>query len=120
MGGASKAFGIACSKRRFHLLDQSGRVIEKGENYEPPHRLTGGAPQIPAGVEFSGTPKVILDFEIGVDGNVSNIRVATTTGDRRLDEAAMAAVREWKYEPAVLDGKPIAVFNNVTVTYQRQ
>jgi len=51
------------------------------------------------------------------DGTVSDIRVATTAGARDLDDAAVAAIREWRFQPAVLKGAPIAVFHNVTVTF---
>ena len=37
-----------------------------------------------------------------------------------LTEAAITAVRRWKFEPATLNGKPVAVYFNLTVTFELQ
>ncbi len=35
-----------------------------------------------------------------------------------LDQAAIAAVKQWKYEPLVIKGKPVGVLFTVTVRFQ--
>lgn len=37
-----------------------------------------------------------------------------------LAEAAVDAVQQWKYQPATLNGKPVAVYFNLTVNFQLQ
>jgi TonB family protein len=37
-----------------------------------------------------------------------------------LQQAAMEAVHNWKYEPAQLNGQPIAVHTRVSVTFHLQ
>jgi len=32
----------------------------------------------------------------------------------------VAAVRQWKFKPATLNGRPVAVYFNLTVTFQLQ
>ena len=51
--------------------------------------------------------KVVLRAELDEQGHVSAARVATTSGFSRLDEAALAAVRTWRCNPARRDGQPV-------------
>lgn len=37
-----------------------------------------------------------------------------------LTEVAIDALREWTFEPATLDGKPVAVFYNLTFNFRLQ
>jgi len=36
-----------------------------------------------------------------------------------LDQAALDAVRQWEYTPALLNGKPVPVVINVTINFTR-
>jgi periplasmic protein TonB len=60
---------------------------------------------------------VVLWTVIGPDGRVRDVRVARSLG-MGLDEKAMAAVRTWKFEPAMKDGRPVAVQVNVEVNFR--
>lgn len=51
--------------------------------------------------------KVVLRVELDEQGNVSAARVATSSGFARLDEAALAAVKTWRCNPARRDGQPV-------------
>lgn len=53
---------------------------------------------------------------IGPDGRPRDVRVARTLG-MGLDQKAMEAVREWKFAPAMLDGRAVAVEVNIEVTF---
>src|ERR1700686_3974225 len=59
----------------------------------------------------------VLWLIVGPDGRARDIRVACTLG-LGLDEKAMEAVKTWKFEPAMKDGKPVAVQINVEVTFR--
>jgi iron complex outermembrane receptor protein len=50
---------------------------------------------------------VVLTVTVDVDGHVSNLGVAQS-GGAELDEAALAAARQWTFAPATRDGKPVA------------
>ncbi len=65
-------------------------------------------------VGIQGT--VVIEFTVAEDGSVKDAVAADA--DKRLAEAALNAVREWKYKPATRDGKPIAVKRKVTLTFQ--
>jgi len=61
---------------------------------------------------------VIIEATIGSDGRVRDTRVLRSVA--MLDEAALAAVRQWEYAPTLLDGKPVAVIMTVTVNFRLQ
>jgi TonB family protein len=51
---------------------------------------------------------VVLLVTVDTDGHVSKADVAESSGARDLDEAALVAVRQWTFVPAMRDGKPVA------------
>ncbi len=51
--------------------------------------------------------KVVLRVELDEQGSVSAARVAQASGFARLDEAALAAVKTWRCNPAQRDGRPV-------------
>src|SRR6266849_8817909 len=59
---------------------------------------------------------VVLWLVVGPDGKPRDIRVVRTLG-LGLDEKAIEAVRNWRFEPALKDGKPVAVQINVEVNF---
>jgi iron complex outermembrane recepter protein len=50
---------------------------------------------------------VVLAVTVDVDGHVSKVDVIQSGGSD-LDEAAVVAARQWTFEPALRDGKPVA------------
>jgi TonB family protein len=61
---------------------------------------------------------VTIDALIDVNGRVSTTRAIS--GPALLHEAAMSAVRQWKYQPATLNGVPTATHLSVTVQFRLQ
>ena len=55
---------------------------------------------------------------IGEDGRPQEVTVGTTSGDVGLDEAALAAVRHWRFEPAMRNGLPVRAWMNVPVEFK--
>jgi protein TonB len=49
-------------------------------------------------------------------GNVARVKVLQSIPE--LDQAAIDALRQWKYEPVIIDGKPKAVVFTVTIRFQ--
>jgi len=73
-------------------------------------------PSIAKGQHVSG--KVTLDALVDVSGNVASLKVVS--GPSLLHRAAIDAVKQWKYKPAVLDGEPTASHLSVTVEFRAQ
>ena len=71
---------------------------------------------------------VTLSFLVDVQGNPQNVHViksiaGTVDTYRRaaaltLDQRAIDAVKQYKFKPAMKDGKPVAVILNVQVNFQ--
>jgi TonB family protein len=59
----------------------------------------------------------VLSLIVGPDGKPRDVKVARSLG-LGLDEKAIEAVNQWKFEPAQKDGKPVAVAINVEVTFR--
>jgi TonB family protein len=59
----------------------------------------------------------VLKLVVGPDGHPRDISVSRSLG-LGLDEKAMEAVRNWKFEPALKDGIPVAVAINVEVQFR--
>jgi TonB family protein len=59
----------------------------------------------------------VLWLIVGPDGRPRDIRVARTLG-MGLDQKAVEAVRQWKFEPAMKDGQPVSVQINVEVNFR--
>jgi TonB family protein len=57
-------------------------------------------PEYPIAERHEGiTGSVVLIALVNDDGSVADVRVLKTSGRRRFDEAAVIAVRRWKYHP---------------------
>jgi protein TonB len=64
---------------------------------------------------------VILRAVITADGSVESIElIETSQPDLGFSEAAIEAVSAWRYEPGLLDGRPVAVALNVVVSFDLQ
>jgi len=58
---------------------------------------------------------VLLDVDVDEQGNVADIRVIR--GHPMLNDEAVRAVRQWKYSPTLLNGRPVPVTAAVTITF---
>jgi protein TonB len=61
---------------------------------------------------------VQIDALIQEDGNVGAMKILS--GPPLLHEAALNALKQWKFEPAELDGKPTSMHLTVTVQFRTE
>jgi protein TonB len=59
---------------------------------------------------------VLLAALIGKDGTIQNLHVVQTASPL-LNQAALDAVKQWKYKPYILNGEPVEVDTNITVNF---
>lgn len=64
--------------------------------------------------KYQGT--VVLGLIVGRDGTPTDVWVVKKLGFG-LDQKAVRAVRQWKFEPGMKDGEPMPVLANVQVTF---
>ncbi|MDH3404894.1 MAG: energy transducer TonB [Acidobacteriota bacterium] len=60
---------------------------------------------------------VIVQAIIDETGDVTNVKVLKPL-PMGLDQAAVDAISQWKFEPATLNGKPVAVYYSLTVNFR--
>ncbi|MXX75530.1 MAG: energy transducer TonB [Holophagales bacterium] len=85
-----------------------------------PERISAPQPQyteIARRARIQGA--VILQATIDKNGDVTDAKVLKPL-PMGLAEAAVSAVEQWKFKPATLNGKPVAVYYNLTVTFELQ
>jgi protein TonB len=87
-----------------------------GGHIREPKKLSGAAPVYPTlaqQVRKEGT--VILEAVIDETGAVVRLRVLKS--EPLLDEAAVSAVRQWRYTPTLLNNVPVSVLMTITVRF---
>ena len=90
--------------------------VRIGGNIQAPtliHRVEPSYPHIAVVAKVRGL--VILEATVGADGAVDSVRVLR--GVKFLDQAAVDAVRQWRYSPLVLNGVPTAFVLSVTLSF---
>jgi protein TonB len=60
---------------------------------------------------------VRLEVVVTRDGQVGAVRVLRSLDPRGLDEQAIAAVRQWRFDPGRVAGVPVDVIANVIVDF---
>ncbi|MFZ0293175.1 MAG: TonB family protein [Candidatus Sulfotelmatobacter sp.] len=58
---------------------------------------------------------VLLDLHIGQDGTVQEVKVVS--GDAQLAAAAATAVRQWRFKPQLVHGRPVEMETQITLKF---
>lgn len=80
-----------------------------GKEVTPPHPIYSPDPAYPPDArdaQYSGM--VLVGLIVDLDGSPKQFKVVKSLG-MGLDEAALATVRTWRFQPAVKNGQPVAV-----------
>jgi protein TonB len=77
------------------------------------HRVQPDYPTLARQVRVQG--QVVLRAIISREGTIENLQVLS--GHPMLVQAAVNAVRQWRYRPYVLNGEPVEVETQVTVNF---
>jgi TonB family protein len=95
---------------------QTANTKVAGQDVPVPARRKYVAPEYPPEAFAQGIRGiVIVEVLIGEDGRVENVRAVRSIPG--LDEAAIAAVRLWEYEPSKVSGKPVKVLHQQPITF---
>lgn len=88
-----------------------------GGRIRPPQRVHDVPPVYPAIAQQARIEgMVILEAVIGPHGRVEDLRVLRSVP--LLDQAALDAVRQWRFTPTLLNGEPVAVAMTITVQFR--
>ncbi len=97
-------------RRRIHELGPGGPVVEEHCTEEPskPEPVVKTEIEYTAAARAEGIEgKLKLRVVVGADGSVSSVDVLSSVSPE-LDAAAVAAVKHWRFKPAMACGKAIA------------
>ena len=65
------------------------------------------------------TPPRVHEAVVDVDGSVTQVRVTRSLDNTfGLDQAAIDAARQWKFEPGTLKGKPVPVLITLLLEFR--
>ena len=100
------------------LPPPSAGAVRVGGDITAPKKIRDVKPTYPPDALAAGLEGlVILEATIATDGTVKDVRVLRSVP--AFDEAAAAAVRQWKFMPTTLNGNPVDVLMTVTVNFTR-
>ncbi len=94
--------------------------IMVGGDVRAPEKIAAPQPQyteIARKARIQGV--VIVQAIIDKDGNVTNVKVLKGL-PMGLEEAAVEAIKQWRFKPATLNGRPVTVYYNLTVNFKLQ
>lgn len=90
--------------------------VRVGSGLRPPTKTKHVNPVYPREAMAAGAQGVVvLEAVIGVDGRVHDAKVLRSIP--LLDGPAADAVRQWEFEPTLLNGAPVAVIMTVSVNF---
>ena len=95
-----------------------GGVYQVGGSVRPPVAIFTPDPEFSEEArkaKFSGN--VVVSLIVDANGKPRNVRVLRGVG-MGLDQKAVEAVEQYKFKPALKDGKPVAVYLNIEVNFQ--
>ena len=95
----------------------SGQPVRVGSTIRTPTKLVHVDGIKPEQAQMAGiSGLVILEAIIAADGSITDVKVLRSIP--LLDDAAVTAVKQWKYTPTLLNGVPVPVIMTVTVNFQ--
>ncbi len=91
-------------------------VLKVGGVIKAPKRLVNVSPRYPDdALQAKVQGAVVLDVVVDADGVPTDVQVSK--GVPMLDAAAIEAVRQWRYEPTLMNGAPVPIAMTVTVNF---
>lgn len=76
--------------------------------YRPPEPVAQDEPRYPLqAARRAQQGFVVLSFDIETDGSISNIAIVDSLPAGPFDAVSVAALQDWQYTPATVDGEPV-------------
>lgn len=114
--GPVSAAGLSESIRGTGEQPRVTEPIRIGEGVRPPTRIHTVAPVYPPEAVTTRVQGVVgLEALIGSNGEVTDVAIVRSVPP--LDDAAAAALRQWRYEPMHVDGVPVSFVMTVNIHF---
>jgi TonB family protein len=96
---------------------EKGAVKAEGD-VKPPKLITKVDPIYPEEARKEGiSGEVLLSVRSDEEGNIVGIKIVKSPHEL-LSKASVEAVKQWKYEPMLIKGKPMPIIFTVTMTFK--
>ncbi len=97
---------------------QESGVYHVGGAVKAPRVISSPQPNYPEeGRKGHAAGSIVIDLIVGSDGQVQYVKVQRGISPE-IDQAAVDAVKTWKYHPAIKDGRPVRVQIAAEVAFQ--
>jgi TonB family protein len=117
--GAKPATGSLAQPALAAVSAGAPQRIPVGGNVQIAKLVSQVPPVYPAELKQQGIGgTVILRAVISTKGETLNPVVLNTTVNPGLAQAALDAVRQWRYQPTLLNGQPVEIVTNIEVTFE--
>lgn len=120
-GGSSALSGISSTSHVPNLAPptvQPEQPVKIGGDVKEPRLISSILPIYPLGARQAGVEGDVV-VHTTIDKNGSVIKMSIASGPPMLRQAALDALRRWKYAPSLLNGQPVAVEMEVTIKFRR-
>ena len=79
----------------------------------------GALPRYPGSARRAGREGVVtVRVLVGADGNAASVTVRQRSGREDFDDAAVQAVKKWRFSPARRGKEPVASFHDVRIRFR--
>jgi TonB family protein len=102
--------------RAHHTFTSTDGALRVGGGIKPPRKIRDVRPVYPP-IALAGNVSgvVIIEIRIGADGGVEDAHVLRSIP--LLDQAALDAVKQWRFEPTLLNGQPVPIMMTTTINF---
>jgi len=99
----------------------SAQRLRVGGNVQMTKLIRQVKPNYPESAKAQGIEgTVLLNAIISKEGNLIGLSVMNKLADPDLAAAALDAVKQWRYQPTLLNGEPVEVITTVTMNFKLQ
>jgi len=93
--------------------------VRVGGNVEAARLISSVKPVYPADLQAQGIEgTVLVDAAISKDGVPLSLAVRNTAASREFADAALDAIRQWRYSSTLLNGEPVEVLTTITIDFR--
>jgi len=118
--GGGVTFDEAERRQLSDIARNSGKQPTRarvGSSLRTPQKVHDVLPVYPESARQAGVSgAVLVELTVGIDGRVTAAKVLRSVPS--LDQAAIDAVLQWRYEPELLDGKPVPFIVTAVVPFK--
>ena len=94
------------------------KYLPLGSGIHCPRAVSAPDPELPEAARKANlSGSVVVALAINEKGSVGDVKVVHSS-DKRFEQNATDAVRQWEFAPATKNGKPMAVQMNVEINFE--